>query len=48
MLPADMEFKNNKDFRKWGELYKSDKDQFLKDFGDTFKKLTELGFVSGK
>ena len=45
MLPTDMELKNDKQFRKWSELYKDDNEQFLRDFGDAFKKLTELGFA---
>ena len=45
MLPADLELKTDKNFKKWAELYKDDNEQFTKDFGDAFKKLTELGFV---
>jgi len=26
MLPADLELKKDTGFKKWGELYKSDKD----------------------
>jgi len=45
MLPADLEFKKDANFRKWGELYKNDSPQFLQDFAESFKKLTELGFT---
>lgn len=48
MLPTDMEFKNDSNFRKYSEIYKDDKDQFYVDFADSYKKLTELGFVQGK
>jgi len=48
MLPADMEFKKDANFRKWGEMYKGDEKQFLADFADSFKKLTELGFTPQK
>jgi len=45
MLPTDLVFKSDPGFRKWSVLYKADKDQFMVDFAEAFKKLTELGFT---
>ncbi|KAJ1972706.1 heme peroxidase [Dimargaris verticillata] len=43
MLPADMAFKEDKNFRKYVELYAKDEDQFFKDFSKAYAKLLELG-----
>jgi len=45
MLPTDMVFKTDPGFSKWSILYKDDKTQFMTDFAEAFKKLTELGFT---
>jgi len=43
MLPADMALINDKDFRKWTEIYAKDEARFFKDFAAAFQKLEELG-----
>jgi cytochrome c peroxidase len=43
MLPSDMALIWDKDFKKYVELYASDKDRFYKDFAAAFAKLLELG-----
>jgi len=43
MLPADMIFLKDPEFRKYVELYAKDQDAFFKDFASAFQKLTELG-----
>lgn len=45
MLPTDMVFKTDPGFCKWSQIYKDDKTQFMMDFAEAFKKLTELGFT---
>jgi len=45
MLPTDMVFKTDPGFCKWSKIYKDDKKQFMMDFAEAFKKLTELGFT---
>lgn len=49
MLPADVTFANDKEFRKWAELYAKDERKFFDDFAKAYKKLLELGvpFKSG-
>jgi cytochrome c peroxidase len=43
MLPAEISMFNDKEFRKYFELYAKDQDQFFKDFTNAIAKLTELG-----
>jgi cytochrome c peroxidase len=43
MLPTDMALVQDKNFRKYVELYAKDNDQFFKDFSDVMVKLFELG-----
>jgi len=43
MLPTDMALVNDKEFRKYVELYAKNRDQFFNDFGKAFGKLLELG-----
>ncbi|KAJ1912685.1 heme peroxidase [Tieghemiomyces parasiticus] len=43
MLPADMAIKEDKEFRKWAELYAKDEKRFFDDFSKAFSKLIELG-----
>jgi len=44
MLPTDLEIRDDPEFRKWAEFYKTDEKTLFKDFAGAFKKLTELGF----
>lgn len=44
MLPADMEIRDDPDFKRYAQMYKDDKNLFFNDFAAAFKKLTELGF----
>jgi len=44
MLPADLEFRDDPEFRKWSLKYKDDGKALSDDFGKAYKKLTELGF----
>ncbi|KAJ1851823.1 heme peroxidase [Coemansia sp. RSA 2703] len=43
MLPADMAFKKDSEFRKYVEKYAADQDAFFVDFAKAFSKLLELG-----
>ncbi|RKF53862.1 putative heme-binding peroxidase [Erysiphe neolycopersici] len=43
MLPTDIALTQDKEFRKWVEIYARDKDHFFKDFSKAFAKLIELG-----
>ena len=43
MLPTDLEFRDDPEFKKWSLKYKDDEKLLTKDFGTVFKKLTELG-----
>lgn len=43
MLPADMAFVWDPEFRKYVELYARDEETFFKDFAAAFQKLEELG-----
>ncbi|KAJ2853681.1 heme peroxidase, partial [Coemansia erecta] len=43
MLPADMAFRTDPQFRKYTELYAADQDAFFVDFTKAFTKLLELG-----
>jgi cytochrome c peroxidase len=43
MLPADMVFKTDPEFRKWSEKYAKDEQLFFKHFSSAFTKLEELG-----
>jgi len=45
MLPTDIALTQDKNFRKWVELYARDKDRFFEDFSKVFSKLVELGIV---
>jgi len=44
MLPADLEFRDDPEFRKWSDKYKNEPKLLSDDFGKAYKKLTELGF----
>jgi cytochrome c peroxidase len=51
MLPTDITLTRDPSFRKYVELYATDKDQFFADFSKVFDKLMELGIerdTSGK
>jgi len=43
MLPADMAFVKDKEFKKWVETYAKDEAKFFADFAQAWKKLIELG-----
>lgn len=43
MLPADMAFVKDAEFKKWVETYAKDEKRFGADFAKAFKKLLELG-----
>lgn len=43
MLPADLWLLQDKEFRKYVELYAKDEELFFKDFSAAFAKLLELG-----
>jgi len=43
MLPADMAFVKDKEFKKWVETYAKDEKKFFDDFTQAWKKLIELG-----
>ncbi|KAJ1892697.1 heme peroxidase [Kickxella alabastrina] len=43
MLPADMSFKSDAQFRKYVEIYARDQDVFFADFAKAFTKLLEVG-----
>ncbi|KAG4305701.1 hypothetical protein PORY_000611 [Pneumocystis oryctolagi] len=43
MLPTDMCLVNDKEFRKYVELYAKDEKKFFEDFSKAFSKLLELG-----
>jgi catalase (peroxidase I) len=43
MLPADMALIEDKEFRKYAELYAKDEEAFFKDFAKAWQKLMELG-----
>ena len=48
MLPADMALLQDKEFRKYVELYAKDEQAFFKDFSAAFAKLLELGVTFSK
>ena len=48
MLPADMALLQDKEFRKYVELYAKDEQAFFKDFSAAFAKLLELGVTFNK
>ncbi|KAI9179659.1 heme peroxidase [Blastocladiella emersonii ATCC 22665] len=48
MLPADMAFVLDGEFKQYVELYAKDKDIFFADFASAFGKLLELGVKRGK
>lgn len=43
MLPAEIYMYNDKEFKKYFDLYAKDEEKFFKDFSVAFKKLIELG-----
>lgn len=43
MLPSDMSLLEDKEFRKWVEIYAKDESRFFGDFSKAFQKLLELG-----
>lgn len=43
MLPAEIAMLNDKEFKKYIELYAKDEQKFFEDFAAVFKKLIELG-----
>jgi cytochrome c peroxidase len=43
MLPADMAFIKDNNFKKWVETYAKDEKKFFEDFAQAYKKLLELG-----
>lgn len=43
MLPTDMALIQNREFKKWVDIYAKDKDRFFEDFKKVFAKLVELG-----
>jgi len=43
MLPADLWLMQDKEFKKWVELYAKDEAKFFEDFSAAFSKLMELG-----
>ena len=43
MLPADMAFLKDPEFKKWVEIYAADEPRFFRDFAKAYKKLIELG-----
>jgi len=43
MLPSDMVFSKDKEFKKWVETYAKDEKKFFSDFSCAYKKLLELG-----
>ena len=43
MLPTDITMKSDPKFREVSKKYYDDEELFMKDFGNAFKKLTELG-----
>jgi len=43
MLPADLAFIQDPEFKKYVEMYAKDQDLFFKDFAKAFQKLLELG-----
>lgn len=47
MLPADMVFIQDPEFRKFTEMYAKDEKLFFKDFAKAFQKLEELGTSVG-
>jgi len=48
MLPADLAFAIDADFRKYVEIYAKDEQKFFNDFALAFSKLLELGVTSGQ
>ena len=43
MLPTDLALITDPTFKKYVEIYASDRDKFYEDFADVFAKLIELG-----
>lgn len=43
MLPAEIYMYNDKEFKKYFDLYAKDEQKFFDDFAAAFKKLLELG-----
>ncbi|KAL0383942.1 UNVERIFIED_CONTAM: L-ascorbate peroxidase 3 [Sesamum radiatum] len=44
-LPTDLALLDDPDFRRYVELYAKDEDAFYKDYAESHKKLSELGFT---
>lgn len=44
-LPTDLALLDDPDFRRYVELYAKDEDAFFKDYAESHKKLSELGFT---
>ncbi|KAL0422904.1 UNVERIFIED_CONTAM: L-ascorbate peroxidase 3 [Sesamum latifolium] len=44
-LPTDVALLDDPDFRRYVELYAKDEDAFFKDYAESHKKLSELGFT---
>jgi cytochrome c peroxidase len=42
MLPSDLALINDKEFKKYVEIYAKDEKKFFDDFGKAFKKLEEV------
>ncbi|CAA0807749.1 L-ascorbate peroxidase 3- peroxisomal [Striga hermonthica] len=45
-LPTDVALLDDPEFRRYVELYAKDEDAFFKDYAESHKKLSELGFAS--
>lgn len=43
MLPSDMALIQDKEFKRWVEVYAKDQDKFFADFSKAFARLLELG-----
>ncbi|KAH1122657.1 hypothetical protein J1N35_005817 [Gossypium stocksii] len=43
-LPTDIALMDDPDFREYVELYAKDEDEFFRDYAESHKKLSELGF----
>ncbi|GFP89045.1 l-ascorbate peroxidase 3 peroxisomal [Phtheirospermum japonicum] len=46
-LPTDLALLDDPEFRSYVELYAKDEDAFFKDYAESHKKLSELGFTPG-
>ncbi|KAE9616462.1 putative L-ascorbate peroxidase [Lupinus albus] len=47
-LPTDKALLDDPEFRRYVELYAKDEDAFFRDYAESHKKLSELGFVPSK